>query len=362
MILHPYQQQAVADLRKMYQQGRMRPILCLPTGGGKTVTFCFIASSAISKGKTVWVVVDRTELRTQAQATLKAFNLHNQVQVHMVETLCRRNYPPADFIIIDECHVGNFRKLVDMYPATQMLGVTATPISSSKKQPLNLIFDDIVCPVSVKELINTGFLSTPSYVPVEATVKRSDLKLDAKGEFTEESQTKAFGSRRLVDGLDLAHAQYAGDKTIVFVPSVADVEKYAKRYNGIPLHSKMKSTERDYNVSMFRSVKGGWLFNCGIATRGFDVPQIRNGIIYRKTTSIALWLQMLGRAGRTAPGKGGFNIFDFGGNVDELGTWEMDRDWVSIFRDAKPPQRKTFSRLQLRSIHGNSSGKRTVRP
>jgi superfamily II DNA or RNA helicase len=340
--IRPYQQDSRTQLNNLYAQGNKRLILCLPTGAGKTVTFAWMLHLATQKGLSAWVVVDRIELAQQAQDTLDKFGLNGIVQVHMVETLCKRNYPPPDIIIIDECHVGNFRKLIDKYPDTRMLGVTATPISSNKKEPLNQIFEDIICPVQVSDLIADGFLCPAMYSnPKINDDAFADLKMGVN-DYTEKSMNEAFSHRALVDGLDFSFTKCGHEKSIVFAPSVEKVIEIANRYGAIPLHSKMKDSERRFQVERFRANPNAWLINCGIATRGFDEPAIRNVIVFRKTTSLALWLQMCGRGSRPMPkiGKDHFVIHDFGGNRLEHGLWEMDRDWVSIFKNAKPPSRK----------------------
>ena len=53
------------------------------------------------------------------------------------------------------------------------------------------------------------------------------------------------------------------------------------------------------------------MVNCGILTTGFDCPDIEFVMINRATTSVALWLQMIGRAARTTETKKTFEIYDY---------------------------------------------------
>jgi superfamily II DNA or RNA helicase len=73
----------------------------------------------------------------------------------------------------------------------------------------------------------------------------------------------------------------------------------------------------------------------GILTTGVDLPCTEVVIVNRATTSLALWLQMQGRASRTYPGKKEFIVIDFGRNHDEHGLWSEDRDW-----SIKAPKKK----------------------
>ena len=53
MNLRDYQHQAISDLRSAMQQGAKSPLLCLPTGGGKTVILATIAPQAAAKSRRV---------------------------------------------------------------------------------------------------------------------------------------------------------------------------------------------------------------------------------------------------------------------------------------------------------------------
>jgi DNA repair protein RadD len=66
MQLRPYQTQLVTEIRGQYQLGRKAVLAVLPTGGGKTVCFSYIAQAASIKGNRVLILVHRAELLDQA--------------------------------------------------------------------------------------------------------------------------------------------------------------------------------------------------------------------------------------------------------------------------------------------------------
>lgn len=70
MQLRPYQQQLVNDIRLQYQLGKRSVLAVLPTGGGKTVCFSYIAQQASIKGNRVCVLVHRQELLDQASRAM----------------------------------------------------------------------------------------------------------------------------------------------------------------------------------------------------------------------------------------------------------------------------------------------------
>jgi superfamily II DNA or RNA helicase len=97
------------------------------------------------------------------------------------------------------------------------------------------------------------------------------------------------------------------------------------------VHSKQSAYERADLIEEFTASKYGILVNCGIATTGFDCPDIEVVVVNRATKSVALWLQMVGRGSRPTASKKEFTILDFGENVHRLGFWQEARDWGKAF-------------------------------
>jgi superfamily II DNA or RNA helicase len=354
--LREYQLNAVDLLRKEIMNGSKRPILCLPTGAGKTVTFSYLAEMAQNKYRKVGVVCHRKELVEQAKNTMQAYGLNMlSITFGMVQTYVKSPHkiPEMDVCIIDECHIGNFKKFIDILyekqPFCQIIGATATPISSSKKNPLRNIFTSVVCPVQIPELIESGFLSNITYR--KYSINENLLEKNFGGDFTEESQARVFSEKDLRTEIEII-----SDKTIIFTSSVKQAEKVADicREYGIKtylVHSKMSEKKRPEIICEYKKHEIDErvvMVNCSILTAGFDDPRINRVIVYRATTSLTLWLQMVGRGSRVINDvKARFVCVDLGGNNNRLGGWEWSRDWPSIFqlqgrnlKDKKAPTKK----------------------
>jgi DNA repair protein RadD len=69
------------------------------------------------------------------------------------------------------------------------------------------------------------------------------------------------------------------------------------------------------------------LCNCGLISEGLDVPSLTAVILLRPTRSLALYLQMVGRALRPAPGKERALILDHAGNSFRFGPVDAPRNW-----------------------------------
>lgn len=353
MNLRPYQIESVELLRDALRKGAKRPILGLPTGAGKTVTFAHLIDLALKRGKRVGVVAHRTELIDQAKATVTAYGLDaDQIHFGMVQTYVRSPHkiPAMDLLICDESHIGNFRRFIDLLPSyTQVIGVTATPIGASKKQPLNKVFDKVVYPVQIRDLIEQGYLSRPEYHIWK--LDESKLELDFSGEFSEASQARVFDIANLIEAV-----QRRVGKAIIFCSSIKqaqivfDAIDEPRRFL---VHSKMSYQDRKSAVELYKSLPDGIMVNCGILTAGFDDPNIETVIIYRATTSVALWLQMVGRGSRVTETKSKFYIFDLGNNHRRLLPWEANRNWPALF-DAQGKSTKTKEAVKKSCVNCQS--------
>ncbi len=67
--------------------------------------------------------------------------------------------------------------------------------------------------------------------------------------------------------------------------------------------------------------------NCFLASYGFDLPELSCVVLARPTKSLMLYLQMLGRGLRPAPGKDDCLVLDHAGCVHLHGFAEQDREW-----------------------------------
>ena len=370
--LRPYQKDLIDQIREKFARGRKRVVLCSPTGSGKTVVFSSVVIQTISKDmfNRVLIVTDRVELFQQTWGALDAMgatptvlnaktkngeSLHGRVVVGMVETIKRRykRYGKEfkkymgqfNLIIIDEAHKGNFREIIEMYPDSFVIGATATPISTSKKNPLKNHYDDIALSVDIPDLVLDGFLSPEKSYKMDVVDQDQLVKNYSNGDFTEKSQAEQFAKPRVFDGLLSSWQDRAkGLKTLVFCVNIEETYHTADNfrkagYDPAVITSKSTSEERAEQLQKFHSKTDGIMVNCGILTTGYDHPPIECIVMNRATMSLPLWLQCCGRGSRISPGKDQFVIIDMGGNIDRLGMWSDSRDWRDwFFNPCKPRQ------------------------
>lgn len=358
MQLRQYQQDFLRNLAISVKKYR-KVIGCLPTGGGKTKVFLAIANAALEKGTTVLIISESKKIFKQIHDegggieinadTKKVFGvLPQHIYIAMAQTLVRRELILDQFIklkdnlliINDEAHVGTSTKLLLQLPDSMLIGFTATPDYNSAPH-LPLLYNDCVVGAQVSDLLQLNFL-TPyrHYARVGANIDKLRIK---QGEFTEESQEQAFETSNVYEGLleDLKNFTYK--KALIFCASIAHCKDMVTQleyagYKVAEVHSKCDETDANLGAFMYGDVN--ICVNVGILTKGFDFDKIDLIALVRATTSLALYLQMNGRASRICENKMYFTVLDYGENYKRLGLWDMDREWDKMWRTDKKKKKK----------------------
>jgi DNA repair protein RadD len=347
MQLRGYQQRAIDDLRDAYRAGSRAPLLCLPTGGGKTIIFTAIAQSAVARGRQVLILVHRRELLHQASRKLTAIGLDhgliaagipatsNPIQVASVHTLVRR-LPAMDWqpslVIIDEAHhasAGSWARILQQWPDAYRLGVTATPCRLDGRG-LSTAFDSLVQGPTVADLTAGGYLSPARIYAPPVIADLSGLRRRA-GDYAVDQAATAM-DRPTVTGDAIGHYARlaAGQRAIAFCCSIAHAESVARSFNaaGISAATLLGNTpDRDAVVAAFDAGTVQILVTVDVVSEGFDIPAASCAILLRPTQSLGLFLQQVGRVLRPAPGKEQALILDHVGNVHRHGFPDDAREW-----------------------------------
>lgn len=369
--LYPFQDKTVASILKEFESNdsSFNLLFQLPTGGGKTVIFSEIAKKYIEKfQKKVLILTHRIELSVQTSKQLFAIGVDNKVissdvkklkeeedypcYIAMVETLNNRLQDNENFIenvglvIVDEAHYNSFRKIFQYYKDANILGVTATPLSSNKALPLNDNYNKLMVGECISSLIESGYLSDAETFTYD--VNLHGLKIGSNGDFTVSSSEIVYGNYFMQEKLLFAYEEVAvGDKTLIFnsgiETSIAVEETFKKRgYKIKHLDSTFSDKDRKAVLEWFKHTKDAILTSVGILTTGFDEPTVETIILNRATRSLTLYHQMIGRGSRRLPNKSKFKLIDLGNNVRRFGYWQDYINWQDAFRF---PDRFLESRL-----------------
>lgn len=349
VVLRPYQDTAIADVRHAFNvENYLRVLFVLPTGGGKTVCFSYMASRLAAAGKVVWIIAHRDELLTQISKSLHTFGVDHdvmrggsrfgwsKVQVCSVQTLVRRMHrvPKPDFIIIDEAHHASARTyqlIIEAFPNVPILGVTATPIRGDGRG-MGDHFQKMVIGPTPAWLTENGFLSPYDiYAPEVASMAgiRTSMGDYDKSQVIERMDKPAIYGDVVQHYRDLAY----GKRIIVFCVNLKHVEHTLEAYRaaGIPaasLDGNMTPAERAQVNQDFEQHRIWVLVTCEIVNEGYDVPGCDGVQMLRPTQSTGLYLQQAGRALRIADGKDRAIILDHVANWRRHGQPIDERPWT----------------------------------
>lgn len=358
--LRDYQSEAIEKAYERIGQGH-RPIVCAPTGSGKTVIAAAMARDAIEQGKRVLWMTGREEIIRQAYRTFSEL-----CGIQKVGVLCAGLakevpwwfYPPvtlaswdtlkarwdkspmwripADRVLIDEAHLSLSPKMaasiLPFYAEREVIGFTATPARRSGRG-LGTFYTRIIQVRRVRDIIADGYLAAPEYW----AGKHADTSMighDPKtGDFKENELAAAHRDGVLIGDVIDNWLRIARDRrTIVFAVDIAHAQALTERFQAVDvtaacIHSKMTAQLRQAISEQFRRGDVQVLVNVGIATYGYDVPEIRCVVVARPTKSIVLWHQMVGRGLRPKPDGDYCIIIDHGDNVRRLGCVEDEIRW-----------------------------------
>lgn len=312
------------------------------------------------------------------QAGAKFINYNCKVYVAMIMTLSKRLSNPMwrtwiknqiDLVIVDEAHIQDFNPVFEsgILDGKYTIGFTATPRRTGKMRQLALDYDKIISNVTVSQLIQSGHLVSDDYYGV-AGANLNSIKYDySRGDYATSDLFQRFNSPKLYAGVVRNWLEIApSTHTLVFCvniehaihtceefrknnvdarfivskmgkpkePQSGDEDGVWARYEEkMRLYHLYKerfgqwSGERSDIITGFKRRKFPVLINVSMLTTGFDCPEIETIVVNRATTSLTLWLQMIGRGARISPGKTHFNLLDFGENADRLGHYTSPQGW-----------------------------------
>ena len=351
MTLRPYQSKLIDDTYSQWQAGHRRVLAQLPTGGGKTHLFSNIANDITNQGGRSLILAHREELITQAAAKLhqatgesvgiiKAgydFEPRRRLQVASVQSLINRldKTSPFDLVVTDEAHHGTaatYQSILSHYSSAAQLGVTATPIRSDGSG-FRDVFDSLVCGPSTADLIKQGHLCKYRLI-ADATQMSVQGVRSVAGEYNQRQLAAVNDEIKLAGSIVGSYRELAaGKRAIVFAINCQHSKAITAAYNAasipaVHLDGNSSPEERRAALAAFAAGDLKVLSNCALFTEGFDLPSIEVVQIAKPTKSLSLWLQMLGRDLRPAPGKAEALLIDHTDNWRRLGSPVRPRLWT----------------------------------
>ena len=367
MTLRPYQQEAV-DAAIDWMRSTVDPF-CIEaaTGAGKSHVIAEIARVIHAKtGKRVLCLAPSAELVVQNRekylasghrasmfsASAGAKELRYPVvfgsPLTVKNRISRFQKHGADgyaLVIVDECHgltptlKGIIDAMRDANPNLRVCGLTATPYRLGSGWIFRQGSDDringddvardpyfmrCVYKIGARELIDQGFLTPPVTGAIGAAgYDTAGLVANAQGKFDAEAVDRAYhghGRKTAAIVADVVVQSRARRGVMFFAATVQHAQEIMAslppELSEIVTGATPKG-QRASILSRFKARSLKYLVNVSVLTTGFDAPHVDVIAILRKTESVGLLQQIIGRGLRLDDGKADCLVLDYTTNLDD---------------------------------------------
>ena len=356
-----YQEQVIESVYQQWAFGHRSTLVQMATGTGKTAVGSLIARRFPEHRGRVLVLANRDELIRQWEDTMRFVCNNDQVEVEHGERRATRNrrslrrdaqgrrrafarivvaskdtmwrekrlssFEQDEFglIIVDECSAWSddcptWHNIIQHFPGASVVGVDATPFRSDNKS-MGRVFDSVACKYLMLQAVQDGWLVEPvqQYVMVDgydlsslSNVKGKDWSDKEIHHMLRQEKPLQAMAQQTVD-----YAVFEGAKkrpghvlsTLIFNASVdlarhmADIlnRRHARDGTGKAAVVSSRDTDAVTRRRIFDEFEEGkikYLCNYGIATRGYDNPNIEMLVLGRPTKFAPLMIQMVGRSSR----------------------------------------------------------------
>lgn len=355
--LRDYQQDALDSIWEYWRSEKGNPLIVAPCGAGKSLMIAdLIRQIARGYGGRVLVLTHRAEILEQNEAELRNVwadaptgfysasvgrkDRRAQVLFAGIQSIHKRiqEFDPFDICFIDECHLiprnantmygKTLNTLRLMNPQCRLVGFTATPYrldSGRLDQGDAALFDKITHSIDVQTLIDKDHLC-------EVVSKRAAKPADTAGlhkrygEFVGKQMAERMDDGGLVEAACDEIIRYGHDRRawIVYAASVSHAQHIQQAMSERGVHACIitGNTPRGERADIIAQFKAGGLrclINIDVLTIGFNAPIADLCALMLATASVARYVQIVGRAMRTYPGKRNALLLDYGGNVERHG-------------------------------------------
>ncbi len=333
--LYGYQRKAVDQIVGSFSQGLDRVLCISPCGAGKTEMGVQVILE-VPKPRWLWVVHTNT-LLVQTRDRLVDYGLkvgiiagdHDldltaPVQVATVQSLITKDVDGTlnpDGIIFDEAHHYNaevWQMVRDNYPDKLHLGLTATP-ERSDGAGLGPHFGVHMNGGTYSELIKLGHLVPARlYTPPISTKGLALSPVDAYQFYSERRRTIAFFGR------------------------IEEARMWAEKFKAYGVRAECVACDNGHTfneskLNEFRKGELEFLTSVYMLAEGFDIPDIGAVIIGRRMRFRGTYIQAVGRALRSAPGKKDAIVLDLVGAFATHGSPDEDFSW-NLFSQPHPEE------------------------
>lgn len=341
--LRTYQREAVDAPQKYWADGGGNPLVVMATGTGKSVvigTLTYELLTTFPDMRMLMLVHSRELVAQNARALLNVWpqaplginsaglgrrDKRSQVLFASIQSIHQEDafsIGPRDLILVDEAHLipkkgaGMYLSFIERMrrdvPDLRVAGFTATPFrldSGRLDSGEGAIFNEIVYDYGIGQGIRDGYLSPLVSKATATELDVSDVRR-AGGEFVAAALEAAVDKDWITRAAVAEMVAYGRERRswLVFAAGVEHAFHLRDeiRSHGIACETVTGKTphgERDRIIRDFKEGRLRCLTNASVLTTGFDAPMVDMVAMMRPTLSTGLYVQIVGRGTRLAPGK-----------------------------------------------------------
>jgi len=370
--LRYFQSDAIDAILKALKNKDSVPYVNAVTGFGKSIVMADITERALKKKRRVLQLVPNHTLCVQnyeqtfnystdkatigiCSAKVGKFQTLKQVVIATQTSFLRRRATSGafDILLIDECdmvsheHGTTYQKIIRslmlLNPSMRIIGLTGSPWRQDQgaiHDPIkdgNVIFTECCYESDIPRLIEEGYLSSVQVLNTHVSVDLDGVKMKGADYDQEQCGVKfdAIVTDAVADFKQLFIEN--GIKTaLIFASTIANgkriVDEYGNNAECRLAHGELSNHDRNELIHWLKEGSGNrYLVNVGLYTRGFDFPGLESLVLLRATTSLRLYVQIIGRLLRTHDEKAFGYIADYGTNIDRFGP-------IDNLTPPKPPR------------------------
>ena len=359
-MLRDYQVKAIRDTYKWLYEHKGNPCIVAPTGSGKAHIIAGFCEDILRRNKNAKILVlshvkellvqDAEKIRLAwPQAPLAIYSAGlgtkeiSSITVAGIQSIWRKpeELGKIDVVIVDEAHMiqnedeGMYRRLFsslqEINPKMRMIGLTATPYRLGQgllTEGDDAIFQGLIEPVTIEELVKRKYLARLTSTFTDLQMNVEGIK-KVQGDYEKQELESRVNSSDVNAKVVAETIRRAGNRTawLVFCVSISHAEKMRDEFiaQGVKAEAITSKTTSEERARIFADFKAGKIravTNVGVATTGFDYPDIDVIVMARPTLSPGLYIQMSGRGMRVkSPGHHqDCLVLDFAGNIARHGA------------------------------------------
>lgn len=340
ITLHPFQFDLIEKTRERMRAGVKKICIQSSCGSGKTVIAGHILKAAAEKGTDAWFICHRKEIASQASDTFNSIGVRHglvasgatldvmaRTQICSVQSLRHRAkfLRRPGLILWDETtHLpaSTWAAIYNEHKDAHHVGFTATPKRSDSKG-LAEFYQEMICGPSMGDLISGGYLS-PYRVFSPPCADLSGVHT-SRGDYVR-SELASVMDKPKITGDVLSHyfKHLTGKKALVFCVSIEHSQRVAAEFRAAGVASQhidgeTPDEERRDGIRKLEAGEIRIVTSVDIFSEGLSVNNLDAVICVRPTQSVGLFVQFVGRAIRTAPGKKEAIILDHAGLFQRFG-------------------------------------------